>query len=86
MSGLSLVTESPAFRVVRVLRVLPHSPAEEVGLMAGDEIVTFGGRPAGEYRLAALRELLRQADRKYSLQIKRGAQIVSVELKTRRLV
>jgi hypothetical protein len=86
MSGLSLVTESPAFQVVRVLRVLPHSPAEEVGLRGGDEIVTFDGRPAGEYKLSALREMLRQADKKYPLQIKRGAQTISVELKTRRLI
>lgn len=86
MSGLSLVTESPAFQVVRVLRVLPHSPAEEAGLKQGDEIVTFGGRPAGEQKLSALRDLLRQADKKYSLQIKRGAETVSVELKTRRLI
>jgi hypothetical protein len=86
MSGLSLVTESPAFQVVRVLRVLPHSPAEEAGLRQGDEIITFGGRPAGEYRLSALREMLRQADRKYSVRVKRGAETFSVELKTRRLV
>jgi hypothetical protein len=86
MSGLSLVTESPEFRVVRVLRVLPHTPAEEAGLKQDDEIVTFGGRPAGEYKLSALREMLRQADKKYSLQVKRGAETVSVELKTRRLI
>jgi hypothetical protein len=86
MSGLSLVSESPTFSVVRVLRVLPHTPAEEAGLKAGDEIVTFGGRPVGDYQLSALRDLLRQADKKYSLQVKRGAQTVSVELKTRRLI
>ncbi|HVG30490.1 MAG TPA: aspartyl protease family protein [Pyrinomonadaceae bacterium] len=86
MSGLSLVTESPAFQVVRVLRVIPRSPAEEAGLRQGDEIVTFGGRPAADYKLSALREMLRQADRKYSLQVKRGAETLTVEIKTRRLI
>ena len=86
MSGLSLVTEGPAFQVVRVLRVLPQSPAEEAGLRQGDEIVTFGGRPAGEYKLSALREMLKRAGGKYSLQVRRGAETLSVELKTRRLI
>jgi hypothetical protein len=37
-------------------------------------------------RLAELREMLRQPDREYPLQIKRGSETLSVSLKTRRLV
>ena len=86
MSGLQLVTESPAFDVVRVNRVLPNSPAAEAGLRPADEILSVAGRPATAMRLAELREMLRQPDREYPLQIKRGAETLSVSLKTRRLL
>jgi hypothetical protein len=37
-------------------------------------------------RKAELREMLRQPGRHYSLELKRGAETISVELKTRRLL
>jgi hypothetical protein len=86
MSGLQIVTDSPAFKTVTVFRVLPDSPAAEAGLKQGDEIISIGGRPAAEYRLTALREMLRRPDSRYALQVRRGAETVSVELRTRRLI
>ena len=86
MSGLQLLTESPAFDVLRVKRVLANSPAAEAGIRAADEILSFDGRPATAMRLAELREMLRQPDREYPLRIKRGAETLSVSLKTRRLL
>jgi Aspartyl protease/PDZ domain len=86
MSGLSLVTESPAFNVVSIDRVLTQSPAAEVGIKKGDEIVSINGRPATEHQLAALREMFRQPGKTFSLQVKRGIELIAVELKTRRLI
>jgi hypothetical protein len=86
MSGLQLVTESPAFNVVRVNRVLPDSPADAAGLRQGDEIITFDGRRVNEFRLAALREMLRKPDRQYALQVRRGAETLNIALRTRRMV
>src|SRR3954471_18360294 len=86
MSGLQVVTESPAFKTVTVLRILPDSPAAEAGLRQGDEIVSIGGRPVAELKIAALREMLRQPDRRYALEVRRGAETVNAELKTRRLI
>ena len=86
MSGLQVVTESPGFKTVTVLRILPDSPAAEAGLRQGDEIVSIGGRPVTELKLSALREMLRQPDRRYTLQVRRGAETVNAELKTRRLI
>jgi hypothetical protein len=86
MSGLSLVTEGPEFKVVRINRVLAQSPAEAAGIKQNDEIVSVNGRPAAEFKLAALSEMLRQPGKLFSLQVKRGVDIISVELKTRRLI
>lgn len=86
MSGLQVVTESPFFKTFTVLRVLSDSPAAEAGLRQGDEIVSIGGRPVAELKLATLREMLRQPGRLYSLQVRRGAETVNAELKTRRLI
>jgi Aspartyl protease/PDZ domain len=86
MSGLQFVTEPPAFNVFRVRRVLPGTPAEEAGIRSGDEIVSFDGRPAAEFRLASLRELLRQPGKTYPVRIRRGGDTLSLELKTRRLI
>lgn len=86
MGGLQLVTDSPAFDVVRVKRVLPNSPAAEAGLRPADEILSVAGHPTAAMRLAELREMLRQPEREYPLQIRRGAEILSVSLKTRRLL
>jgi hypothetical protein len=86
MSGLQFVTESPAFKTVTILRVLSDSPAAEAGLRQGDEIMSIGGRPVTDFKLAALREMLRQPDRQYALQVRRGAETVSAELRTRRMI
>ena len=86
MSGLSLVSDGPAFKVIRVNRVLAHSPAEEAGIKQGDEIVAVGDRPAERFKLQSLREMLREPGKVFSLRVKRGAEIISLELKTRRLV
>lgn len=86
MSGIQFVTESPSFSIFRVNRVLAGSPAEEAGLKQGDEIITFAGRPVAELKLAELRALLRQPDWQYSLKVRRGAETVSVALKTRRMI
>jgi len=86
MSGLQFVTEGPSFKTVTILRVLSDSPAAEAGLRQGDEIVSIEGRPVTDFKLAALREMLRQPDRRYELKVRRGAETVSAELRTRRLI
>jgi hypothetical protein len=86
MSGLQLASESPRFEVVRVNRVLPGSPAAEAGIRQADEILSIAGKRSTAMRLAELREMLRQPDRQYALELKRGSETITVELKTRRLI
>ena len=85
-SGLGLMSEGPSFNVFKVVRVLPGTPAAEAGLRPGDEIVTVGGRPVTGTRLSDLRERLRRPDQTISIRVRRGAEELDVELKTRRLV
>ena len=86
MSGLGLASEGPSFSVFKVARVLPGTPASEAGLRQGDEILSVGGRPVNGTRLSDLRERLRRPDQTVSLRVRRGAEELDVELKTRRLV
>lgn len=86
MSGLGLASEGPSFSVLKVSRVLPGTPAAEAGLRQGDEIVAVGGRPAADMRLAELREHLRRPGQTILFRVRRGAEELDVQLKTRRLV
>lgn len=85
-SGLGLASEGPSFTAFKVARVLPGTPAAEAGIKQGDELVSVGGRPVADFKLATLREMFRQPDKLYELRVRRGAETVSAELRTRRLV
>ena len=86
MSGLVLVTEGPEYSVRRVQKVLPKTPAEEAGIVPGDQIVSFDGKPASELKLPEIRDLLKQPDRSVPIEVLRDGGKVAVVLRTRRLV
>ena len=86
MSGLGLVALGPDFRRVSVARVLDESPALAAGIQSGDEIETVDGRPAAELGLSALRERLRLPDQAVKLELKRGTELMTIGLTTRRMI
>jgi hypothetical protein len=86
MSGLALTTDSPAFTSMKVLRVIDASPAAEAGVKSGDEILAINNRPAAEFKIMNVRELLKQEGRSVQLRIKRNEEILSLAFKTRRLI
>ena len=86
MSGLALTAPPPDHRRVRVSRVLEGSAALEAGIRAGDEIETVDGTPAPEIGLSALRERLRREGQKVRLGVRRGAERITLTLKTRRMI
>jgi C-terminal processing protease CtpA/Prc len=85
MSGLFLVGGGDEYRRVTVFSVAPQTPAAEARLMKGDEIVSVDGRPASKLGLDGVRDLFR-APSTYRLEVKRGNETLSLDLKTRRLV
>jgi hypothetical protein len=86
MSGASLAAEGQSFTLIRVTRVLEPSPAAEVGLRPGDEIVSVDGEPAARLGLSRLREMFAREGREYDLLLKRGERTVRVRLKPKRSV
>ena len=86
MSGLGLVTAPPDFRRVTVARVLDGSPALESGIQAGDEIESVDGTPAGDIGLSALRERLKLDGQDLRLELRRGTERITLELRTRRMI
>ncbi len=85
MSGTFLVGGGDDYTRVTVFSVAAKTPAAEAGLMKGDEIVSIDGKPASKLGLDGVRGLFR-IPAKYRLEVKRGNEDMSVELKTRRLV
>lgn len=83
MSGLALVAEGEAFDRVIVRRVLPETAASAAGFAEGDEIEAIDGeRP----RLHRLRDLFLQPEKTYELRVRRGAELLTLKLTTRRVV
>jgi len=85
MSGTFLVGAGDDYNRVTIYSVAAKTPAAEAGLMKGDEIVSVDGKPATKLGLDGVRGLFR-VPKTYRLQVKRGTDDMSVELKTRRLV
>jgi hypothetical protein len=86
MSGLRLRAQGDTFKIFRVSRILPHSPAADAGLRKGDLITAINGRSSVALTLDQLKHLFRQEGREYLLTLKRGEQTRQVKIKLRRMV
>jgi hypothetical protein len=85
MSGLFLVSPGPDHAKVVVFSVADRTPAAELRIQKGDEIVAINGTAASEIGLDGVRGMLRKPAR-YRLKLARGAQQLDIQLTTRRLV
>jgi C-terminal processing protease CtpA/Prc len=80
MSGLLLVSEGKALEQIKVARVFDNSPAAESGLREGDVIVSLDDSPIDLFTVEDLTELFRH------LGVRRGDEVLEIELATMRLV
>jgi predicted aspartyl protease len=85
MSGAALMSEPPAFDVIKVVRVRPDSPSAEAGLKPQDIIIAVDGQLATTLSLGQIRKMFR-VEHECRLEVKRGGQIIEVKLKLRRLI
>jgi Aspartyl protease/PDZ domain len=84
MSGLALITSGARFEIVSIARVFAGTPAADVGLRPGDQVLEIDGRPAPD--IGAIRRLFRQDGRQLTVGVSRNGEKKSFTLKLRRLV
>src|SRR4030095_13710862 len=84
MSGAALMTEAPAFSVIKIIRVRPDSPAAKAGLQQQDTIIAVDGQPAATLGVIKIRKMFRVEGREYVLTVKRGDEVLQMAIKLRR--
>ena len=85
MSGMSL-TSGEDFKTFKVRTLIENSPTTEAGLRIGDIITAIDGKSTGQMTLEQIRQMFRQKGRRYSLSIERGRSVLTLKIKTRRLI
>ena len=85
MSGIFLGALGPDYIKLQIVAVNSKTPATEAGLRIGDEIVSIDGKRAPALTLDLARELLRVPGTR-RLEIRRGEQVMKLQLAIRRLV
>jgi hypothetical protein len=78
--GAQWIAEGAALDVYRIAAVLPHSPADDAGLRAGDVLVELDGQPATSLTLNRLRQAFEKEGRKLRLGLRRGEESLEIEL------
>ena len=86
MSGMFLVARGAGFASKAVQSVADGTPASEAGIRKDDEIIAVDHRDTAAMRLDEVRELFRSPGVSHRLDVRRGADTLSVKLTTRRLV
>lgn len=85
-SGLLVLANGPEFRDFTVRDVLADSPAAQAGLLPGDKIVGVNGRPAEQFTMAQIDELLESPDATVTLEVERQGKRATFSFKPRKLV
>jgi hypothetical protein len=86
MSGMFLVARGVDFASKTVQSVADGTPASEAGVRKDDEIIAVDHVATTDMRLDEVRELFLRAGVTHQLDLRRGADSLSVKLTTRRLV
>lgn len=85
-SGLFLRSNgSSDHREITVMSIIDNSPASDTGIQKGDTLVAIDGRPATEFTLSQINEMLKQ-EKPFLLRLKRSEELIEVKLKPRRLI
>lgn len=70
-----------------ISKIIPTSPAADLGLLPGDEIISIGDKPVFFYSFASMNSLLRQpSGTKLTIIIKRDGELIEKKLELRNLI
>jgi hypothetical protein len=86
MLGAQVVAEGSAFDTLRVKAIMPRTPASEANLRVGDLIQTVDGVSGMDLTLERLGALMGEPGHHRILRIQRGAQSLTIIVRTRRLI
>lgn len=86
MSGMRLVARGAELKDVVVDYVVPQSPAADVGIVAGDQLLSIDGHRSSDVDLSDVRQYLRIEGAVRRLVLRREADTLRVTLKLRRLL
>jgi hypothetical protein len=84
-TGLKLVADGSDYKTFRVEEMLEDSPASVAGLQPGDVILSLDGRPATDFTLSSLHEILEKPV-PHKLSVRRWGQTLQITLTPRRLI
>lgn len=86
-SGLSIIASGQHLNYFSVLNVLPGSPADEAGILAGDRIMKIGWLTASLRSLADLQSLLqKKPGKEVKIVLKRGGKVLKKRIVLRDLI
>ncbi len=86
-SGLNLITSGSSLNTFIVQSVLPNSPASEVGIQKGDQILRIGAMPVNVLTLSDLQRILqKKPGKKIRLVVRREGKRIRTTLKLRDLI
>jgi S1-C subfamily serine protease len=85
-SGLRVYKEAPGKRGLKIFFVAPGTPAAEAGVREGDMLLSVDGAPVDLTSAGQVSAMLMEEGATRTLLLERGAQLVTVRLKLRRLL
>jgi hypothetical protein len=86
MSGISLVAEKPDYKTFVVYKLTANSPATQAGVRTGDVILNVDSQPTSKFTLEQIREMFKQVGQERLLRVKRGNEMLEIQIKLRRLI
>lgn len=87
LSGLDLIAEGKDYTSYKVVHVIEGSPADQAGILPGDQIIKADNKFAAQMSLSELNTLLRaRAGRQIDLVIYRNRNYITVSFRLKRLI